>query len=138
MSPSPRPQIGIGVIVRKDGKVLLGKRIGAHGKGTWGFPGGHLELFEEVFDCAKRETLEETDITLTNLTVGPYTNDIMQETGKHYVTLFVIADYAEGEVQVREPDKCEVWQWFDWHALPTPLFLPIQNLLKTDFNPFTL
>jgi len=28
-----RPKVGVGVIVIKDGKVLLGKRKGAHGAG---------------------------------------------------------------------------------------------------------
>lgn len=134
----PRPQIGIGVIVRKDGQVLFGKRKGLNGQGTWGFPGGHLELFEDVFDCARRETLEEAGITLTNLQRGPYTNDPMRDSGKHYVTLYVIADYAGGEVRVCEPDTFEVWRWFDWDILPTPLFLPIENLIMTDFTPFSV
>ena len=29
-----RPKIGVGVCVIKDGKVLLGKRLNAHGQGT--------------------------------------------------------------------------------------------------------
>ena len=33
-----RPKVGVGVIVRKDGKILLGKRRNAHGDGTWSFP----------------------------------------------------------------------------------------------------
>ena len=55
-----RVQVGLGIIVVKDGKVLLGKRKSAHGKGTWCFPGGHLEFSESWEDCAKRETKEET------------------------------------------------------------------------------
>ncbi len=30
-----RPKVGIGVIIIKDGKVLLGKRKNAHGEGMW-------------------------------------------------------------------------------------------------------
>jgi len=29
------PRVGLGVYVLKDNKVLLGKRIGIHGKGFW-------------------------------------------------------------------------------------------------------
>jgi hypothetical protein len=29
----PKPRIGVGVIVVKEGKILLGKRKGAHGSG---------------------------------------------------------------------------------------------------------
>lgn len=31
------PRIGVGVIIRKDGKVLLGKRKNAHGEGRGDF-----------------------------------------------------------------------------------------------------
>ena len=62
-----RPKVGVGVIIIKDGKVLLGKRKNAHGEGSWSFPGGHLEFNEELFDCAKREVLEETGIKIKNL-----------------------------------------------------------------------
>ena len=40
------PRVGIGVIIRKDNKILLGKRKNAHGEGSWCFPGGHLEFNE--------------------------------------------------------------------------------------------
>jgi len=132
-----RPKIGVGVIVIKDNKVLLGKRKNAHGEGSWCFPGGHLEFNEEIEDCAIREVKEETSIEIKNIRRGTFTNDIFKKEGKHYVTLFVIADYSSGKVKVMEPEKCEKWEWFKWDKLPKPLFIPIQNLLKQKFNPFT-
>ncbi|MDR0860208.1 MAG: NUDIX domain-containing protein [Candidatus Peribacteria bacterium] len=56
------PRIGVGTIIRKEGKVLLGQRsaVGETGEGKWAFPGGRLEFYEDLIDCAKRETLEET------------------------------------------------------------------------------
>ena len=131
-----RPQIGVGVCVIKDGKVLFGKRKNAHGEGSWCFPGGHLEFNESVEDCAKREVLEETGLSIKNLRVGPYTNDIFEKENKHYVTLFVVADCDSGEAKLMEPEKCEKWEWFDWDKLPSPLFLSLQNLLKRKYNPF--
>jgi len=133
-----RPMVGVGVIVIKNGKVLLGKRKNAHGKGTWCFPGGHLEFNEEIEDCAKREVLEETGIQIKNIKLAAFTNDIFKEEGKHYVTLFVVSEYDCGEVKVMEPEKCEKWDWFEWDNLPSPLFLPVQNLLKQNFNPFKI
>jgi 8-oxo-dGTP diphosphatase len=43
-----RPAVGIGVLVRHNGKILLGKRKGSHGRRTWAPPGGHLEFEEEL------------------------------------------------------------------------------------------
>lgn len=132
-----KPKIGVGVIVIKDNKVLLGKRKNTHGEGSWGLPGGHLELNEEIEDCASREVREETSIKIKNIRMGAFTNDIFKKERKHYVTLFVIADYSSGKVKVMEPEKCERWEWFRWDGLPQPLFMPIQNLLKQKFDPFT-
>ena len=134
-----RPKVGIGVIVIKDRKVLLGKRKNAHGEGSWSFPGGHLEFNESWEECAERETLEETGLKISNVRFVTATNDIFQFEKKHYITLFMIADYKSGELQILEPDKCEKWEWFEWdeRTLPDPLFLPIQNLLKQNFVPFS-
>ncbi len=129
-----RPIVGVGVIVVKEGKVLLGKRRGSHGVGSWQFPGGHLELNESVQECARREVWEEAGIEIRNIKPGPFTNDIFEQEDKHYVTLFVIAEYAGGSIQVKELEKCERWEWFEWESLPYPLFLPIQNLLKLGFE----
>lgn len=129
------PRVGIGIIVKKNGKVLLGKRKGSHGEGSWSFPGGHLEFGEELVDCAKREVFEETGIKIKNARPAAFTNDIFEKEGKHYVTLFVTADCESGEPEVMEPEKCERWEWFEWKNLPQPLFLTIRNLLQQKFNP---
>ena len=118
-----RPLIGVAVIVIKNGKILLGKRKNSHGDGTWAFPGGHLEFSESIKDCARREIFEETGIQIKNLRYGPYTNDIFEKEGKHYVTLVVLADHASGVPTVKEPDKCEEWQWHDWPPEIEPHFL---------------
>ena len=129
-----RPLIGVAVIVIKNGKILLGKRKNSHGDGTWAFPGGHLEFSESIKDCARREIFEETGIQIKNLRYGPYTNDIFEREDKHYVTLFVLADYAAGIPAVKEPHKCEEWQWHHWPPQVKPHFLPIVNLLKQDYQ----
>ena len=129
-----RPLVGIAVIVIKDNRVLLGKRKNSHGSGTWAFPGGHLEFKESIEDCARREVFEETGIQIKNLRCGPYTNDIFADEGKHYVTLFVTANYDSGAPVVKEPHKCEKWEWFQWPLDVHPCFLPIKNLLKLNFK----
>ena len=135
MDINPSPKVGVGVIVRRNNMVLLGKRKGSHGDASWCFPGGHLEFNESPEDCARREVREETGISIKDLRRGPFTNDIFETEKKHYVTLFLLARYDCGDVTVREPEKCEAWHWFGWDELPEPLFLPIQNLLKENYRP---
>ena len=129
-----RPYIGVAVILIRDGRVLLGKRKHGHGAGTWQFPGGHLEYGESIADCARRELFEETGLSVINLRNGPFTNDFFKNEGKHYVTLFMIGDHQTGEARVKEPDKCERWEWFAWSDMPKPHFLPIVNLLRQGYS----
>jgi 8-oxo-dGTP diphosphatase len=124
-----RPKVGVGVVVIKGGKILLGKRKGAHGSGSWSPAGGHLEFGESLEACAKRELLEGTGLKALSFQLGPWTNDVFEE-GKHYITLFVFVHDFEGEPQPMEPEKCESWHWFDWNALPSPLFSPVSSLIK--------
>ena len=125
-----RPHIGVGVMVWNGDRLLLGKRISSHSENSWQFPGGHLEFGETVEDCARREVEEEAGIAIRNVIPNGFTNDVFIDAEKHYVTLFVSAEYDSGELAVIEPDKCEHWQWFQWNNLPEPLFLPIRNFLK--------
>lgn len=130
------PKIGVAAIIRKQKKVLLGKRKNSLGEGTWCFPGGHLEFGESWEECSLRETKEETDIEIKNIQFVGVTNDVFKEEKKHYVTIFLSAEYADGKVKLAEPEKFEKWEWFDWDNLPSPLLLPIENLLKKGYNPF--
>ena len=128
-----RPAVGVSVLIRKENKILLGKRKNSHGAGTWAPPGGHVELNEQPFETAKREVFEETGLHIKNLRDGPYTNDIFKKEKLHYITLYIIADYESGIAEVKEPEKCEAWEWYAWNDLPDNLFLPLENLLKKKF-----
>ena len=123
-------RVGVGVIVVKDKKILLGERIGSHGSNTWSLPGGHMEFFEEINETAKREVKEETSLNICNIQTVGFTNDIFMDETKHYITLFVKADYESGVLRRMEPDKCLEWKWFDTDNLPQPLFLPLQNFIN--------
>ena len=131
-----RPSIGIAAIVIKGKKVLLGKRKGSHGTGTWNFPGGHLEWNEELDECVRREVSEEVGLKVKNIRFATITNDIFKEEDKHYITIYMLCDYSSGVSKVMEPEKCEKLGWFEWEKLPHPLFIPIKNLLKQRYSPF--
>ena len=130
-----RPHVGVGTLIFKDGKILLGHRKGAHGAGEWAPPGGKLDFGEDLFKCAKREVEEEAGIHIKNLRLGPYTNDIFESDDLHYITIFILADYEYGTVEIKEPHKCSEWRWVEWDNLPQPLFLTIRNLKKQGYTP---
>lgn len=134
-----RPKVGIGVLVLKDGKVLLGKRKGSsHGKGEYGSQGGHLEFGESFIECIKREVYEEAGIEIENIRFLTVTN-IKRYQGNHYVDIGFVADWKSGEPQVLEPHRVENWEWFDLDNLPKSLFEPVEyyiEALKTGKNFF--
>jgi 8-oxo-dGTP diphosphatase len=74
---------------------------------------------------------------VTAARLGPCINSIDMSVGYHYVVVFVRAE-AEGEPMNGEPDKCEGWTWAPWPlAGMQPLFLPLQELVDSGFNPFS-
>lgn len=129
------PGVGVALYLRRDGKVLLGKRKGGHGAGTWCAPGGKLEMNESPEDCARRETKEETGLRVGGVRFIGITNDIWPDIGTHFVTVSFVADLEAGDAVLTEPDKFEEWQWFDWRELPEPLFLSTRNFNDLDINP---
>jgi len=135
LAATPAPQVGVGVLVVQEGLVLLGRRIGSHGAGTWSAPGGKLEFGEELEACARRELLEETGLQARSIDPGPYSNDVFADAGRHFLTVFVVARGISGTPRNLEPDKCEGWAWFPWDHLPTPLFAPLQTLLRIGWRP---
>jgi 8-oxo-dGTP diphosphatase len=114
-------KVGVGVMIFKDGKILLGKRKNSHGSGEYAFPGGHLEYMESFEGCAKRETLEETGMEIDNVRFSVLSN-FKQYAPKHYVHISLTAEWKSGEPKLLEPEKVESWDWYAIDNLPTPLF----------------
>ncbi|MEK6893926.1 MAG: NUDIX domain-containing protein [Nanoarchaeota archaeon] len=130
-------RVGMAAIIMKDGKVLMHKRKGDHSPGVWSFPGGHLEINESFEECIRREIKEETDLDVGKVT-GPIkvTNEFYEESGKSYVTLFMVAEYIGGEAKIMEPEKCEAWKWHDEKDFPKEIMLPIKNLIESGYDLF--
>ncbi|KPM43002.1 hypothetical protein AK830_g3516 [Neonectria ditissima] len=148
-SELPHPRVGVAAIIYgSDGKFITGKRTGSHGSGTWQLPGGHLEHGESILVCAEREVLEETGLEVRGVKIVAVTNDVFEEAGKHYITLFVHCEMEDktAEPEVLEPEKCAGWYWKTWEDLKQilhsqqgetageKLFLPMVHLLEQTEN----
>lgn len=121
MTEELRPKVGVGVLILKEGKVLLNMRSVGHGAGEYSLAGGHLENLEAFEACARREVLEECGIQIQNVRFLMLYN-MVAYAPKHYVTVVMIADWQSGEPVNLEPEKALSWDWFDLDQLPEPLF----------------
>ena len=127
---------GFGVLLEKDGKVLLGLRHPDPDKaassfrsaGEWTLPGGKLDWGEEFEDGAVREVEEETGIRIKDPEVISVHN--CKNAHAHFMTVGLIAHEWEGEASVREPDEIVEWRWFDLDHLPEPLYFPTREVLE--------
>ncbi|KAI8097283.1 NUDIX hydrolase domain-like protein [Halteromyces radiatus] len=131
-------QVGVGCIIKhqfQDGlKFLIAQRKNSHGEGTWQLAGGHLEFQESLEECARRESMEETNLDIGEPKLLTTTNDIMETDNKHYVTVFMQSEIKDPTaLKVMEPHKIQGdWQWVSWSELTkrTPLFLPLAHLVQ--------
>lgn len=115
--------VGLGVIIERDDKILIGKRLGVHAP-YYSIPGGHLDPGETFEAGCIREIREETGMNIGDLTLVAITNNIetYQAEGKHTISIVMRAGRAEGEPMIKEPHKCGAWIWADPRALPEPHF----------------
>jgi len=132
---NPEPRVGVAIIITKENQVLLMKRKGIHGQGTWSTPGGHLDFGETPEQCAAREAKEEVGLDVVDIRFQAVTNDMFEETGKHYLTLWMEGRTTSNDPLIAAEDEVAEIGWFAWDSLPDPLFLSLENLIKANSYP---
>jgi len=93
--PAPRPEVAVGVVAVRDGRLLLVRRGRGVGAGRWSLPGGRVEPGETLTEAVRRELREETglDGTVDGLCgVAERMGD-----GYHYVILDYWVEVAAGD-----------------------------------------
>jgi 8-oxo-dGTP diphosphatase len=97
--------------IKKDGKYLMlhrhpTKRLMPN---VWMAPGGKLEPGEGLYECTRREVLEETGLEIKNLKIKAvgtaYLEDLNQEMYFHFLT----AEWLSGEVTAESDVGELVW-----------------------------
>jgi 8-oxo-dGTP diphosphatase len=128
-------KVGVGVLVRdKEGKVVLIKRTGSHGEGTWAPPGGHVDFGESVIETGRREVKEEVGIEAGDLKVLGFTEDFFEKEGKHYITVWLEGGWLTGELKKSDREFTEIGL-FGMKDLPEPLFLTFKNFIEGKLLP---
>lgn len=130
-------RVGIGVLILREGRILLGHRVGRdtggiYEPGSWCLPGGKQEYGETVLEGAAREVEEETSLLIRGAEIFGAADDIAPD--RHFVTLWVVAKDCEGTARVTEPDKQDEWRWFAPDELPERLYGPSKKFIRAYFK----
>lgn len=103
--------------IRDNGRVLLQlKNEGRWGGGWWNGPGGKLVEGEQPDAAAVREVLEETGLTVSDLTEHGWLDFRFGDEAEPSLRVHVFSTRTyEGEIQANEEGHLE---WVDESALP--------------------
>lgn len=127
---------GVGIMLLKDSKVLLGRRNAdpkkasseLHGENTWTLPGGKIHFGERIQDAAKREVEEETGIVAKKIKAISIGNEIVDDA--HFITIGFLCENFKGKPKPMEPDEIVEWKWFPIKKLPEPIYTPSLKLIN--------
>ncbi|MDD2585893.1 MAG: NUDIX hydrolase [Syntrophomonadaceae bacterium] len=129
------PVVGVAAIVlNRDNKILLGQRNAGQYTGLWCIPCGYLEYNEDVYDGAKREFKEETNLDIEIIKVYTVQSNF-HDPERHTVGIWFLAKPITFDIKARD-DLQEV-AYFDFSHLP-PLAFPtdrvVLDLLKQEIG----
>ena len=133
MTPNNIIRVGTGILIVNDqGQVLMGKRQGSHGEGTWALVGGYIEFGETFEQAAAREAMEEVGVELKDIRILKPVPYFFEDGAKHHITIYLSARIAGGEPRICEPDKMTELRFVDWHNIPQPTFVPYHDEITAE------
>lgn len=104
---APRPEVAVGAVCIRDGRLLLVRRGRGPGAGRWAMPGGRVEAGESLAEAARRELAEET--SLHGRVTGLCGVAERHVDGHHYVIVNQWVSVDAGHAQAG--DDAEVVTW---------------------------
>ncbi len=111
------------IIRNAKGEILLQRRQGTKlWPGYLALPAGHVDVGENAYEAAIREAKEELGITISiNDIIDTFVaNRKNKSMASYYDVYFELKNY-QGNIAIREPDKCSELIWVDINNLPVDM-----------------
>lgn len=122
----PRPMVTTDALVfanvEDNPKVLLIQRGQDPYKGKWAFPGGFIEMDEELHDAVARELEEETGLSGVDLHQMHTFGTIGRDPRGRMITVTFIGIVPADQMDVTAGDDAAQAKWFDIDKLPPMAF----------------
>jgi ADP-ribose pyrophosphatase YjhB (NUDIX family) len=103
------PAPAVSMLILDQDRVLLGKRRGHPGKGTWALPSGYIEYEDDFLSAAIREAKEETGLDVEILSILNVVSSFVSPQF-HFLGIYLVARLLGGHLAAR--DDLEDVDWF--------------------------
>jgi 8-oxo-dGTP diphosphatase len=118
----PRPMVTVDAIVFKRSQdkaaLLLIKRKNEPYKGKWAFPGGFVDINEELEDAVARELAEETGLKGIHLEQMHTFGKVGRDPRGRQITVAFMGLTDDNNADVKGGDDAEEAKWFNIKNLP--------------------
>ncbi len=121
------PKVAAAVLVEKDGRVLLVRRVNEPFRGMWTLPAGFVNGGEDPSEAAARECVEETGLSVHVTRVLGVISGREHERGADFVIVYH-AEVLSGELLAA--DDADAVEWFARDALPPLAFRATKQVLE--------
>jgi len=120
------PKVAAAVLVERDGRVLLVRRVGEPFRGLWTLPAGFINSGEDPADAAARECLEETGLSVRVTRLFDIVAGREHPNGADFVIVYH-AEVIGGELKA--DDDADAAEWFAKENLPPLAFQATKKVL---------
>ncbi len=122
----PRPAVTVDcILLSRNGKsweVLCIKRAHDPCKGQWAFPGGFVDLNEDLADAIHREMQEETGLAGLNLRQFMTVGTPGRDPRGHTISVIYLAVVNKEDLLIRAGSDAAQASWFAYENLPQLAF----------------
>jgi ADP-ribose pyrophosphatase YjhB (NUDIX family) len=122
----PRPMVTVDVVVFSGSadsrRVLLIRRKHEPYKDKWAFPGGFVNIDEQLAAAAERELAEETGLTGINLEQLCTFGSVGRDPRGRVISVVYVGFCEDTDCQIKSGDDAAEARWFDIDNLPEMAF----------------
>jgi 8-oxo-dGTP diphosphatase len=126
----PDPKVAVAAILRKDNQVLLVRRRYNPQKGCWTMPSGFVDAGEDPMQAIKRECLEETGLTINEITL---LDVIYSQEYPHGASILIVYRGSVQSGEIIPADDVTQAAYFPINNLPPLAFLSTKQILEKYF-----
>lgn len=125
------PKVAAAVLIEKDGRVLLVRRVNEPFRGLWTLPAGFINGGEDPAEAATRECLEETGLRVRVTRVLEIISGREHPRGADFIIVYQ-AEPLGGELN--PDDDADAVEWFARDQLPPLAFRATKKVLQSFYD----